>query len=85
MNEAVDVLRFKSIVGKNRTMNDSIFLNALFLGLIVMGQPALEGVSPVIQEGNRAITGEINSAETTPKICIDEDGNKYFCSKSVQS
>lgn len=83
MNEAVDVLRFKSIVGKNRTMKDSLFLNSLFLGLIVMGQPALEVFSPVFQEGTRAITGEIKLAQNTPRMCIDDEGNKYICPKSA--
>jgi hypothetical protein len=80
LNQALDRLSFKSIVGKNRTMNDSIFLNSLFLGLIVMGQSASPlAVAAAFGSNTGRIAQEISTAETTSEICIDEKGNKYHC------
>ncbi|MGL5197007.1 MAG: hypothetical protein ACRC8Y_25745 [Chroococcales cyanobacterium] len=62
-------------------MNDSIFLNTLFLGLIVMGQSAspLEVASTTLGSNTGRIVTEISTAETSSEICIDEKGNKYHC------
>jgi hypothetical protein len=62
-------------------MNDSIFLNSLFLGLIVMGQPSstLEFASAAFRSNRELIAMEISTAETSSEICIDDKGNKYHC------
>ncbi|MCT7969192.1 hypothetical protein NG799_23020 [Laspinema sp. D1] len=81
MNQAIEQLLFKFIVGKNRTMNDSIFLNSLFLGLIVMGQPSstLEVTSAALGSHLGLIAMEISTAENSSEICFDDKGNKYHC------
>ncbi|MBO0348070.1 hypothetical protein J0895_02925 [Phormidium pseudopriestleyi FRX01] len=62
-------------------MNDSLFLNFLFLGLIVMGQPtsSLEVNSAALGSKIGLIKPEISTAETSSEICIDDKGNKYHC------
>lgn len=62
-------------------MNDSIFFNSLFLGLIVMGQPSatLEVAPAALGSNTGLIAMEISTAETSSEICIDDKGNKYHC------
>ncbi|MCT7991020.1 hypothetical protein NG794_21815 [Laspinema sp. D6] len=62
-------------------MNESIFFNFLFLGLIVMGQPSstLEFASTASGSNRGLIAMEISTTETASEICIDDKGNKYHC------
>ncbi|WP_156823923.1 hypothetical protein [Oscillatoria acuminata] len=68
-------------------MNNSIFLNSLFLGLIVMGQPTstLEVFSTALGSNTGRIGMEISTARNSSEICFDEKGNKYHCASFHES